>query len=90
MASKGITRANQDSAGGALIVGGQDFVNVEGDLWIVKGDSVGSHGLPPHDSATMAAGVGWLKVGGIEAVIEGKAATCGHLATGSSNMKVSE
>jgi uncharacterized Zn-binding protein involved in type VI secretion len=86
----GISRINQDSAGGAILGALQDFVVVEGTLWAVQGDAVAGHGLPPHAAPVMAEGSPFVTINGIPACREGHLATCGHAATGSGAMRISE
>ena len=86
----GISRVNQDSAGGTILGALQNFVTVEGTLWAVKGDAVTGHGDPPHDSPVMAEGSSFVRINGIPACREGHVATCGHPATGSASMRISE
>lgn len=86
----GISRLNQDSAGGTIIGALQDFVAVEGTLWAVLGDPVQAHGLPPHAAPVMAEGSSFIRINGIPVCREGHAATCGHPATGSASMRISE
>jgi len=81
----GISRKDVDSAGGTLVGGSSDvFVNGSGAVRI--GDAVAGHGLPPHASPTMAEGSSTVFVNGIGVCRAGDAATCGHTASGSSNV----
>jgi uncharacterized Zn-binding protein involved in type VI secretion len=86
----GIARINQDSAGGTILGALQDFVTVEGTLWAVKGDPVAAHGLPPHAAPVMAEGSSFIRINGIPVCREGHAASCGHAATGSAAMSISD
>ena len=86
----GIARINQDSAGGQIIGALQDFVTVEGTLWSVLGDPVQGHGIPPHAAPVMAEGSPFIRINGIPVCRQGHLATCGHAATGSSSMRISE
>lgn len=79
----GISRVGLDSAGGVILGGGQDFVAVEGALVAVEGDPVAGHGLDEHAGPVMAEGVGFFTINGVEVVRAGKAASCGHPASGS-------
>lgn len=86
----GITRANADSAGPGLInFTPQAFFTVEGFDVAIVGATVAPHGGGPHAVASFALGSDFLSVNGIPVVIQGKAATCGHTATGSSLVQVS-
>ena len=86
----GIARVNQDSAGGVILGGGQDFVFVEGTLWAVQGDAVAGHGDAPHDAPVMAEGSSFVRIDGLPACREGHLSSCGHPATGSTAMRLSE
>lgn len=86
MSATGICRDN-DSAGGDLIPS-QSTVYANGEKVIVDGDSVAAHGLPPHASPTMIAGSKNVFIGGIAVCNANDLATCGHAATGSSDVNV--
>lgn len=86
----GIARINQDAAGGTILGALQDFVTVEGTLWAVLGDPVAGHGVPPHAAPVMAQGSSFITISGIPVCREGHAASCGHPATGSGSMKISD
>ena len=87
MAATGICRNSVDTAGGALI-SSQSSVKANGENVIGNGNSVTPHGDSPHNSATMIAGSNNVFVGGIAVCNAGDAATCGHNASGSSNVNV--
>lgn len=86
----GIARLNQDTAGGLIVGALQDFVTVEGTLWAVLGDPVQGHGIPPHAAPVMTQGSPFIRINGIPVCREGHLATCGHPATGSASMRISE
>lgn len=86
----GIARINQDSAGGLIIGALQDFVTVEGTLWSVLGDPVQPHGPGLHGGPVMAEGSPFITINGIPVCREGHLANCGHPATGSASMRISE
>jgi len=90
MSSTGICRDN-DSAGGDLIPS-QSTVYANGEKVIVNGNSVAPHDpcpvVPIHCSATMIAGSKNVFIGGIAVCNAGDLATCGHAASGSSNVNV--
>ena len=86
----GISRINQDTAGGTIIGALQDFARVEGTPWAVLGDPVDGHGPSPHDAPVMAEGSPFARINGIPVCRAGHLATCGHPATGSGAMRVSE
>lgn len=86
----GICRESVDSAGGALISAKQDFVFANGRRVIVHGDPVTPHGDKPHNSPTMIAGCDNVYINGIMVCNRGDLATCGHSATGSSNVFIGD
>jgi|TARA_B110000977_G_scaffold40555_1_gene54519 uncharacterized Zn-binding protein involved in type VI secretion len=86
----GICRDTTDTAGAALIKT-QTKVFANGDEVIVHGDTVtahlaGLHAVPP----TMIAGSKNVFIGGIAVCNAGDLATCGHAASGSSNVNVGD
>lgn len=80
----GIAVRALDSAGGAQLAGGQDFVTAEGEPVVLLGDPVTPHGppFPPHTGPIMAEGCAWLTINGTPVCREGHAANCGHVTTG--------
>jgi uncharacterized Zn-binding protein involved in type VI secretion len=82
----GIARdAGTDAAGGAIIQGsGNVFAN--GSPVARVGDAVAGHGRGPHRGPVMAAGSGNVFANGIAVCRAGDPATCGHPASGSSNV----
>ena len=82
----GVTRVGIDTAGGTILGGGQSFVYCNGALVAIVGDAVAGHGLGPHAGPTMAEGSSTVFIKGIGVCRAGDAATCGHPATGSSNV----
>ena len=79
-----------DTAGGALNPS-QTKVKANEKLIIVHGDSVTSHGLSPHDSATIFAGADMkVKIGGVRVCNSGDLASCGHPASSDSNVKIGD
>ena len=85
----GICRDGTDAAGGALIKS-QTTVFANGDEVIVHDDNVTPHGDSPHDAPTMIAGSDSVFIGGIAVCNAGDLATCGHAASGSSNVTVGD
>ena len=81
----GVTRKNADSAGGKLIEGSSN-VFVNGNQVVRIGDAVESHGDSPHNSAKMIEGSSTVFVNGIAVCRSGDEASCGHSASGSSNV----
>ena len=79
----GIAVQSEDSAGGAQLAGGQDFVRVGGKRVVVLGDPVEPHGDPPHSPRPfMTQGSSFVTIAGIPVCREGHAASCGHPTTG--------
>tara|TARA_R110002096_G_scaffold153556_2_gene317377 strand:- start:238 stop:507 length:270 start_codon:yes stop_codon:yes gene_type:complete len=86
----GIARKTVDTAGGIQLNGGQDFVHVEGNLWVLLGDPVQGHGVDEHAAPVMAEGSGFIRINDIPVCREGHLASCGHASTGSSVMRISD
>lgn len=86
----GIARKDIDTAGGIQLGGGQGFVRIEGHEWILLGDPIQGHGVPPHDAPVMAEGSPFVRIGGVPVCRAGHAATCGHVSTGSGAMRISD
>lgn len=86
----GIARVGIDTAGATILGGGQDFARAEGALWAVLGDAVAGHGLAPHAAPVMAQGSPFVRINGIPACRAGHTASCGHAATGSAFMRISD
>lgn len=82
----GVTR-HGDLAGGA-INSTQSSVRANGRRIIVNGDPVAPHGSAPHSNATMIAVSKNVFIGGKRVVNAGDVATCGHSASGSSDVNV--
>ena len=85
----GICRDGTDAAGGALIKT-QTTVFANEILVIVHGDPVTGHGPGPHGGPTMIAGSDDVFIGGIAVCNQGDLATCGHAASGSSDVFVGD
>ena len=80
----GICR-NNDTAVGDLIPS-QTKVFANGEEVIVNGDAVASHGISPHNAATMVAGSTRIFVDEKAVCNAGDLATCGDAATGSTDV----
>jgi len=78
---------NVDIAGG-LLIATQSTVKANGNNIIINGDPVTGHGDSPHNAPTMIAGSNNVFIGGVAVCNAGDPATCGHIATGSSNVNV--
>jgi len=86
----GICRNGTDSAGAALIAS-QSIVKANGAAVVVNGDSVTGHPPPViHAAPTMIAGSNKVFIGGVAVCNAGDLATCGHAASGSSNVNVGD
>lgn len=86
----GIARKDKDTAGGKQLAGQQDFVTVDGDLVVLKGDPVEGHGLLLHGAPVMAEGSSFVTIEGIPVCREGHLATCGDPSTGSDYVKLED
>lgn len=85
----GICRDN-DTAGGDLVPS-QSTVFANNQLVIVDGDTVQSHGLPPHGTQKIVAATKNVFVNNIAVCNAGdKASVCGEAATGSTNVLVGD
>lgn len=82
----GVSRVNQDSAGGLIIGDLAPSVKVNGTSIAVKGVDVVGHGLPPHAGPVMSGSSSTVFAEGIEICRQGDAASCGHAATGSGDV----
>ena len=80
---------NIDIAGG-LLIATQSTEKANGNNIIRNGDPVTSHGSGVHASPIMIAGSNNVFVGGVAVCNAGDLATCGHPATGSSNVNVGD
>lgn len=83
----GATRVNVDTAGGLITGPGVPTVRIRGDTAAVVGDAVANHGDSPHDSATLSTGSAKVRIRGEVAVRAGDLATCGHTATGATDVR---
>ena len=80
----GVTR-ELDLAGGAIKAGSPN-VFVNGKSATVAGTGIEPHGSGPHRDAKLAVGSSTVFVNGKALVRAGDKATCGHAASGSSNV----
>jgi uncharacterized Zn-binding protein involved in type VI secretion len=84
---KGVSRIGADSAGGTLIGPPKtSTVFVNGNLVALDGVKVAPHGDNPHQSASVPSTSQTVYFEGQRPVRQGDRATCGHSATGSSNV----
>ncbi|MCF6432910.1 PAAR domain-containing protein [Leisingera sp. MMG026] len=82
----GVSRTSQDSAGGTITGVLVPTVAVNGTPVAVISAAVAPHGFGVHGGPVMAQGSGTVFAGGIPVCRAGDAASCGHAATGSSNV----
>lgn len=82
----GAARTQKDTAGGTITGTLAPSVFVNGVPVSVIGDPVAPHGPPPHLSPVMAQGSETVFAHGIPVCRKGDKASCGHPATGSSNV----
>jgi uncharacterized Zn-binding protein involved in type VI secretion len=83
----GVSRIGADTAGGPIIGPPKSSnVYVNGSLVALDGAKVAPHGDTPHQSASVPATSATVYVNGQHPVRQGDVATCGHSATGSSNV----
>jgi uncharacterized Zn-binding protein involved in type VI secretion len=88
MSNYGIARKSLDSAGGAQLAGGQDFVFINGIPVVLLGDPVTPHGDGPHAGPVMVEASSFVFINGIPVCREGNAASCGHTTSGSDFVRV--
>ena len=81
----GIARVGLDTAGGTILGGGQSTVYVNNRLAAVIGDAVAGHGIGVHAGPTMEEGSSDVFAENIGVCRAGDAASCGDVATGSSD-----
>lgn len=85
----GICRVGTDSAGGVITGVNQDgTVYANGSLVSVDADPVTPHGSGVHAGPVMIANSKQVFINGIPVCKEGNTATCGHPASGSSDVFV--
>jgi uncharacterized Zn-binding protein involved in type VI secretion len=83
----GAVRQKIDNAGGALLQGSPN-VFVNGFPLVRKGDRVSPHGKGKHSNPVMEQGSSTVFCNGKKVCRKGDLATCGHKASGSSNVFV--
>lgn len=83
----GVSRVGVDTAGGTITGALVSTVSVNGAPIVVQGATVASHGDPPHSPAPVMVGCSaTVFAGGIGVCRAGDLASCGHAATGSSDV----
>lgn len=81
----GIARQGVDIAGG-LIIQGSTNVMINGSPAVRIGDAITGHGTGAHAAPVMALGSFTVFVNGIAVCRAGDLASCGHTASGSSDV----
>jgi len=82
----GVSRVTQDTAGGQITGNLAPSVFVDNKPIAVKNATIASHGNSPHNTAKMSGSSSSVYANGILVCRAGDAATCGHLATGSTDV----
>ena len=83
----GASRVGIDTAGGLITGPGATTVKINDFTACVKGDAVADHGTGAHDNAHFNSFFSPdVEMGGLPTVRAGDAASCGHVATGSSDV----
>ena len=82
----GIARVNTDTAGGTITGALVSTVYVNNANIVVQGATVASHGQNEHGGAVMVGCSSSVFAGGIGVCRQGDNASCGHTASGSSNV----
>lgn len=82
----GIARVNQDTAGGTIVGVLAPTVFVNGRPIAVQGAAVVGHGTAAHAGPVMSQHSATVFAQGIPVCRAGDQATCGHPATGSTNV----
>lgn len=82
----GVSRVNQDIAGGVIVGDLAPTVFVNNKPIAVKGAVVAGHGRSPHNGPVMVGHSKTVFANGINVSREGDTASCGHVANGSNNV----
>ncbi len=82
----GVTRCFIDSAGGVVLGGSNTTVVVNGVPGSVITTPISSHGEGKHSTATMVGASTSVFFSGLPVCRVGDSASCGHVATGSSDV----
>lgn len=77
-----------DSAGGLLVSTAQSHVLFNGSLAAQVGSVVTPHGTGSHAAATVSGGAAAFRINGVPVARTSSSASCGHVLTGSSHVKV--
>ena len=82
----GITRCFTDNAGGVVLGGSNSTVSVNGVPGAVITTPISGHGDGPHAAPWMAGASTSVYFSGLPVCRVGDTASCGHIATGSSDV----
>ena len=83
----GVSRVGADSACGLIVGDLAPTVRVNGNPIAVKGAIIVAHGLPPHSPTPVMVGSSTTVFAqGVAVCRSGDGASCGHAASGSSNV----
>jgi len=83
-----VSLVGADSAGAVITGPGKPNWTWNGKPISVLGDAVAGHGDAPHSAPKIATASPWMTIDGIPVTRVGSVATCGHGATGSSDMDI--
>jgi len=83
-----VSLVGADSAGATIVGPGASNWTWNGKPLSLLGDAVAGHGKSPHAAPTIATASPWMTIDGIPVTRVGSVATCGHGATGSSDMDI--
>lgn len=83
----GISRAFQDSAGGTILSGASN-VRCNGSPVALLLSPVSGHGKDAHSGPYMLVTQGKVRANGLPIVTAGSPASCGHVASGSGNVRI--
>jgi len=82
----GVSRVNTDLAGGLITGNLAPTVYINGSNVACQGAAVQNHGVAPHAAPVMSGHSGTVYANGIAICRAGDAASCGHTASGSSDV----
>lgn len=83
----GVARSGGDIAGGVLQSGSNTTVRCNGLYIAVYGTPVNGHGDSPHSRPRMVTASATVRVGSIGVCRAGDVASCGHITSGSPNVR---
>ena len=86
--SFGIAVKGLDQAGGAQLAGTAPWYRIDGQPVVVRGDPIAGHGNATHGAPVMVEGEAWFRAAGVPVCRAGHAASCGHVTTGRSHVRL--